>query len=151
MPASYGKARGSKGLLSLAEVEGKLTEARNYWIITSGPRNRPHAMPVWGLWLDHVLVFSTDPKSRKGRNMARQPEIVAHLESGDDVVILRGKVERVGAKDPIWQRIPDLYERKYKFRPQASPSSPFYALEPDSILAWTEKDFVNSRTAWRRA
>ena len=44
------------------------------WVCSTRPDGRPHAMPVWALWIDGALWFSTDPSSYKARNLARSPE-----------------------------------------------------------------------------
>jgi PPOX class probable F420-dependent enzyme len=77
-----------------SEMETRLREARNYWLTTTRADGRPHAMPVWGVWLDDGLWFGTGLESVKGRNLTRDPRAVVHLESGDDVVILEGTAER---------------------------------------------------------
>src|SRR5919202_1909913 len=76
---------------------------------------RPHAMPVWGVWLDCAVWFSTHPGSVKGRNIARDPRIVAHLESGDDVAILEGRAEHPAAADKL-DRFVDADDSKYGIR-----------------------------------
>lgn len=68
-----------------------LAGSRNYWVCTTRPDSRPHAIPVWGLWLEDTLWFSTDPDSYKARNLATNPELVVHLESGDEVCVLEGE------------------------------------------------------------
>ena len=64
------------------EAERHLEASRNYWITSVRADSRPHAMPVWGVWFDQTLFFSTDAESVKGRNLLARPDIVAHLESG---------------------------------------------------------------------
>jgi hypothetical protein len=104
-------------------------------------------MPVWGLWLDGAVVFSTDPGSVKGRNLAAEPRVVVHLESGDDVVIVEGTVEiRQGADVP--DGFADAYENKYALRPEPGPGQVVYVLRPAVVLAWREKDFPTSATRW---
>ena len=71
----------------------RLVASRNYWIGTADEDGRPRAIPVWGLWFDDSVVFGTNPRSRKGRNLERDPRVVVHLESGDEAVILEGEVE----------------------------------------------------------
>ena len=124
-----------------------LTRARNYWVATSR-RGRVHASPVWGLWLGDEFWFSTDPQSRKGRDMARNSNVVVHLESGDEVVIIEGRVKRV-APDSIPRRLPGLYRMKYGFELDATnPSHGVYVASPHALYAWTEKDFPKSATRW---
>src|SRR4051812_14559390 len=93
MPIGYGVAAGDEGQLPWSWVEREGTRSRNYWICTTRPDGRPHAMPVWGLWLEGAVVFSTDPQSAKARNFTDRPDAVIHLESGDEVVVLEGRIE----------------------------------------------------------
>ena len=73
MPASYGIGRGGSApgeRLPWEHVAGWLESARNYWVCTTRPDGRPHAKPVWGLWLEGRVMFSTDPNSVTARNIA---------------------------------------------------------------------------------
>lgn len=145
MPVGYGIAAESDGLLDWPDVVRRLTAARNYWLCTTRPDGRPHAMPVWGLWLDECVVFSTDPASRKGRNLAARPAAVIHLESGDDVVVVDGTVGPFHG-DPT--AFADEYEAKYALRPEPVPAQGVYAMRPQVVLAWREVDFPRSATRW---
>ena len=151
MPRGYGikPADEGSGLLPWDHVVERLTVSRSYWICTSRPDGRPHAIPVWGLWLDQAVCFSTDPKSRKGRNLAERPEVVVHLESGDDVVIVEGIASRV--TDPrVLERFADAYDAKYSHRPDpTNPDFGFYRVEPSVVLAWLEADFPGGATRWK--
>src|SRR5437667_2341575 len=110
MPAGYGvDPAATAGLLAWDTVRAQLASARNYWVATATPDGRPHVAPVWGLWLDEAFYFSTDPASRKGRNLTASPELVVHLESGDDVVILEGRAEPV-TDQSLLARFAEAYE-----------------------------------------
>ncbi len=147
MPAGYGiHPLEAGGLLSWSTVTDQLAKARNYWVITTG-KDRPHAAPVWGIWLDDAIYFSTDRASRKSRNLAANPEIVAHLESGDDVVILEGTACEITDSE-LLTRFADAYETKYQM-PGTDGSSPIYELRPRVVHAWLEKDFPRTATSWR--
>src|SRR5262245_8074294 len=74
--------------LPWAWAEQRLLEARNYWICTVSPHGRPRARPVWGLWLDDAVVFSTG--ALIGRDVRHQPNITVHLDAGDEGVIIEG-------------------------------------------------------------
>jgi hypothetical protein len=150
MPEGYGIARTAPEDADARweAAERALAASRNYWI-TSTDGRRPHAMPVWGVWIDGALMFSTSRDSRKGRNLAANPRVVAHLESGDDVLILRGRVAETD-DTALLARYVDAYEAKYDFRPDPSaPGDVVYVLRPGRALAWEERDFVNSAIAWR--
>lgn len=119
----------------------RLAASRNYWIGTAHPDGRPHAAPVWGLWHDDAVVFGTNPESRKGRNIERNPLVVVHLESGDEVVILEGTIDRVEIDDAV----ADAYKAKYAFRPGLGL---WYRLLPKVAYAWLEHDYPRSATRY---
>jgi hypothetical protein len=143
-----GDAPADGSVLAWATVEGWLTTARNYWICTTRANGKPHAMPVWGLWTDGAVWFSTDPISVKGRNLEARPEIVVHLESGDECCVLEGTVERVRDPDSL-ARFDDLYDAKYDVRPSSmEDAAGVYVLAPRTALVWTETEFATSATRY---
>lgn len=139
----YGISQEAEGRLDWDWAAERLFTARNYWICTAREDGSPHAAPVWGLWLDEAVVFATAPTSRKGRNLARDPRVAIHLESGDEVVILEGRVEPM----QLDERVADAYEAKYDFRPDAAGGSDgWYRLRPAVAYAWLERDYPNTAT-----
>jgi Pyridoxamine 5'-phosphate oxidase len=148
MPEVYGIGRdgstaGEK--LPWAKVEDWLRDSRNYWICTTRADGRPHAKPVWGIWMGGMVVFSTAPASVTGRNLRRDPRLAIHLESGDEVAILEGLAERLA--DDMFQRYVDAYEAKYDYRPPPTGEPP-WALGPEKVLSWTEAEFPSTATRW---
>jgi hypothetical protein len=149
MPAGYGIATSDDGQLPWSWVTERLLGARNYWICTTRADGRPHAMPVWGLWLAESIVFSSDPGSTKGRNLAERAEVVVHLESGDEVVVAEGRAERLAPAELPTEFV-EAYEAKYDHRVDTSnPMFAFYRLRPARVLAWRESDFPTSATRFR--
>ena len=139
----YGIHESPEGMLPWSWAEERLERARNYWIGTARKDGRPHAAPVWGLWIEDAVLFSTSPRSRKGRNLARDPRVVVHLESGDEVVIVEGEVERV----PLTEAAAEAYGAKYDFRPDPeSPDGNWYAVRPRVAYAWLERDYPRTAT-----
>lgn len=124
-----------------SRVHERLIAARNYWVCSTRPDGRPHAKPVWGIWLQHRLLFSTHPGTITGRNLRANPALVVHLESGDEVVIVEGTASRVD--DPsLLEMFGEAYEAKYDW-PLSSedldPNSPYaayYAVLPRVALSW---------------
>ncbi len=147
MPADYGlKApTGPDSFISWQTVTGQLAAARSYWIATTRPDGRPHVRPVWGLWLDETFCFSTGPTSIKARNLAANPHLTVHLESGDDVVILEGRLGETSDPDFL-ARFNQAYQEKYAVN--VGVTSALY-LVPDRVLAWQENNFIDSATRWR--
>lgn len=131
-----------------SEIAGKIEASRNYWICTTRKDGRPHAMPVWGVWLDGALYFSTDPNSVKGRNLRRTGQVVVHLESGDDAVIIEGTIEQVTDRATL-TAFADVYNTKYQFRPDPDdPNGLTVRVVPSVANTWLERDFPNSATRW---
>jgi hypothetical protein len=148
MPSDYGIAKGAEGLLPWTHVEERLSSSRNYWASTTRPDGRPHVMPVWGVWIGGIFYFCTDRRSRKGRNLAEQPAIAVHLESGDDVVIVEGVASQV-MDAPLLAAFDDAFNSKYGMRVAAIPGDTgIFAVSPRTVFAWREKDFPVSATRW---
>jgi hypothetical protein len=146
MPSSYGIHAPTEGagLLQWIFVSSRMEAARNYWIASSSSDGQPHAAPVWGLWHQEAFFFSTDPLSRKGQNVAAQPNVVVHLESGDEAVIIEGQGAPVS--DPILlAELDGLYFHKYGYHLDAGAT---YRVRPRVAFAWLERDFVGTATRW---
>ena len=151
MATGYGiKPATPDSLTPWSAVVERLVAARSYWLCTVRPDGRPHAAPVWGLWADDALYFGTDPASRKGRNLAANPELVVHLESGDDVVILEGTVDVTD--DPATVRpLLAAYAAKYAMplAEMEALTSSLYRLRPRVAFAWLESSFPDTATRFR--
>ena len=149
VPELYGLKPRQK-FLPFTHAEKRLEKSRNYWICTTRPDGRPHSIPVWGFFLDHTLYFGTARSTRKSRNLARNPAISVHLESGDDVVILEGTAAEVDVTDmPLFKKLDAASRKKYKMPLMVIPESVLYSVRPRIVLAWTEKDFPNNATRWQ--
>jgi PPOX class probable F420-dependent enzyme len=138
----YGISAGEEGMLDWDWAEERLVAARNYWIATTRADGRPHVAPVWGIWLDGALLFGTNPESVKGRNIARDPRVVAHLESGDEVVILEGAITMLDDRERL-DELERAYSAKYEFDAKFPGA---FELRPDYALAWTESDYPRTAT-----
>ena len=144
IPKHYG-LKPRKQYLPWAHAEARLAKSRNYWICTARPDGRPHSIPVWGSWTGGALYFGTVRSSRKALNLAHNPALSVHLESGDDVLILEGAAIEVS--DPAtFRKIDKSYREKYKT--PLHPEAVLYRVRPRVALAWTEKNFPNDATRW---
>lgn len=91
LPDGYGVPGHNENLLPWSYVEESMRAAKNYWISTASRKAKPAATPVWGAWIEGKLYFDGAPTTRRGRNISHNPQVVVHLESGDEVVILEGE------------------------------------------------------------
>jgi hypothetical protein len=80
------------------------------------------------------------PDLAQARDLARDPRLVVHLESGAEVVIVEGSAAQI---DPI-PELMTAYSEKY------GPTDPgvgsWYRVEPERVLAWREEDYPRSAT-----
>lgn len=100
MPEGYGIPDTTESLLDWEVVEGKLVESLHYWIATSRPDGRPHAVPRWGVWMDGHLWYDGAPTTIHARNLIQNPECVLHVGDGRTAVIVEGRstpADRPGA------------------------------------------------------
>lgn len=119
--------------------------ARNYWVATTRPDGRPHTVPVWGVWVDQTLCHGGGDDTRRARNLAENPHVAVHLESGDEVVIIEGRCDVLTVKNTeadLLRRIDDAYEAKYGERH----GTPVWALRPTVALGWS--GFPGTATRW---
>lgn len=150
MMEAHGVTASSDGPLAWSHADERLERTRNYWIATTRTDGGPHAAPVWGVWVGGSLYFGTGRRSVKGRNLARSPELVVHLESADDVVILEGEVEEVRDR-PSFDAIDVAYRAKYGIgvAEAGEDGAVWYVVRPKKAHAWLENDFPNTATRWR--
>src|SRR5215218_1904364 len=83
------------GLITWAEAERRLTVSHDYWCATVRPDGRPHVMPVWGVWLDGRLWFSSGLQSRKARNLAADRRCTVTTDDARLPVVVEGTAERL--------------------------------------------------------
>jgi general stress protein 26 len=127
-----------------SRVEEALAGARNYWIATVTPEGRPHAAPVWAIWLNSRVYFSTGKESRKGRNLASNPHATVHVETPDgSVVIVEGRAEELSDEaklKPVW----NAYNQKYNWEVSGYP---FYIVTPRIAFSFQEQ-LGETATRW---
>ncbi|HMA36196.1 MAG TPA: pyridoxamine 5'-phosphate oxidase family protein [Chloroflexia bacterium] len=127
-----------------ATIEARLRAAFHYWLSTTRPDGRPHAVPIWGVWEQGAFYFYTEPQTQKARNLAAHPAAVVHLESADDVIIVEGPTSVVPEADEQWRQVEAALFDKYKdpdsgagLRLSAAPRPPVvYRLQPRHVRAW---------------
>jgi PPOX class probable F420-dependent enzyme len=146
LPASEGS-----GLIAWAEGERRLTVSHDYWCATVRPDGAPHVTPVWGVWLDGRLWFSSGLRSRKARNLAADPRCTLTTDDAGDPVVVEGVADRVTDRAAI---VPFLNAVNAKY--DADLTADFldpdvngsYAVRPVRAFALNHDDFTGSPTRW---
>ena len=134
----------AKDFVAWSHVEQRLSTAENYWICSVRPDGRPHAIPKWGVWLDGKLYFDGSPQTRSARNLAANPAVTVHRESGRDVVIVDGYVREViepplGLAEQLAQRYKDKYTT-FGYAPAVDTwkSGGLFEVTLHTVIAWTQ-------------
>jgi hypothetical protein len=148
----YGLPTAQKGLLPWSWAEQRLKKSHNYWITTVKPDGSPHTMVVWGLWIDGRFLFSTGSKSRKARNLDKNPNCVVCTEHADAAVIVEGMAEV--ADVPTRRRLLAKYSDKYEWdmasmeKDILSMKEPVFAVRPRIVFGLWEEKFMETTTRW---
>jgi hypothetical protein len=136
-------------------AESRLVEARNYWIASVTDSGRPHARPVWGVWLDQRFYFSSGSRIRA--NVLARANVSVNLESGDECVIVEGVAAELQDAGTL-RRVADAYNAKYHWNVEPTPGE-FFEVVPRVAFGWlcdgTGRDggalYSQTATRWRFA
>jgi general stress protein 26 len=100
------------GLLPWSWAVERLRDSHDYWLATVWPDGRPHVMPVWGLWFEDALWFSSSLGSRKTRNLLASPRCVVTTERAAEPVVAEGIAELVTDRS-VLERVLAAENEKY--------------------------------------
>jgi hypothetical protein len=132
--------------LPWAWAEEQLVDARTYWVTTIGPSGRPHVRPVWGVWLDGSVQFSTG--ARHAANIARDPRVTVNLEDGDECLILEGRASAV-RDESVRRAFASAYEKKYDWEMSLDFVDVVYVVRPRLALGWFVHDVAKGATLFQ--
>ncbi|MHA1989760.1 MAG: pyridoxamine 5'-phosphate oxidase family protein [Candidatus Hodarchaeales archaeon] len=141
----YGIEKSDKGLLSWDFIRSELKDAKNYWLSTTRPNGKPHAIPIWGSWINDKFYFGGGSETQNRKNLAKNPYIVVHSESGTKTVILEGMVDLEEDNEEIIKLIKEDYKKKYDL----DHPEPFYVVNIKKAFAWDMKDYAGTPTRWK--
>jgi PPOX class probable F420-dependent enzyme len=94
-------------LMEWARVEARLEEGltqapgtggpdrHTCWLATVNPDGSPHVTGIGAIWVDGAFWFETGERSRKGRNLARDPRCTLSTSSRDFDLVVEGEARQV--------------------------------------------------------
>ena len=139
------------GTLEWSDVVAKLAAAKNYWICTASVSGVPHTVPMWAAFVNETVYVSMGGR-RANRNLASNPHVTVHLESGTEVVIVEGLADP-GAKidSETYAAIEAQFQEKYDWKPSAeegyySAGDSWKIVRPSKVIAWNS--FPADATRW---
>lgn len=145
-------ADAGSGLIPWVEAQRRLTVSHDYWCATVRPDGRPHVMPVWGVWLEEQVWFSSSRRSRKARDLEADPRCTLTTDDALNPVVVDGVAVRVtdpGAIAAFLDAMNGKYDADLTIEfldPEVNAS---YAVHPSTMIALTHGDFPGSPTRWR--
>jgi general stress protein 26 len=142
------------GLLPWSWAEEKLTLSRNYWVVSVWPDGHPHAMPVWGMWHESALWFSSSKQSRKSRNLTADSRCVVATEDTQNPVVLEGTAELVRAPRDLATMLAlenAKYSTDYEIEMLDPALNSSFRIRPQWVFGLEASDFTGSPTRWEFA
>jgi PPOX class probable F420-dependent enzyme len=117
-----------------------LFEGPNYaHVATVLPDGGPHTVPLWVGMEGDRIAFLTSPRSRKARNLERDPRVAISITAHDNpfrMAQVRGRVTGRLEGDPAWVII-DRISRKYTGEPYPRIDRAVFLVDPEHALART--------------
>ncbi|HMC51978.1 MAG TPA: pyridoxamine 5'-phosphate oxidase family protein [Acidimicrobiales bacterium] len=139
------------GLLPWSWAEERLAAAHDYWVATTWPDGRPHIMPVWGMWHESCVWFSSSGGSRKTLNLRHDDRCTVATDKASEPVIVEGVAELVDDLG-VLAVVLDLENRKYGTDYTMEMLDPgvnaCFRVRPVWAFGLTGEDFTGSPTRW---
>jgi nitroimidazol reductase NimA-like FMN-containing flavoprotein (pyridoxamine 5'-phosphate oxidase superfamily) len=141
-----------------------LAESRYFWLATVREDGQPQIRPVLAVWVEGTLYSTTNPATRKGRNLIRSSRFSIATSTDDLDLIVEGKAIRVTDEAEV-KRVAEAYAAKYEWiveirdgafdAPYGAPTAsapPYYVyrLQPQVVFGLgTNETFAPRSTRWR--
>jgi general stress protein 26 len=157
--AAYGVPADPADVLPWAWAQERLVRNRNYWVVTASAAARPHALPVWGVWLPETdrFWFSCSPTSRKFRNIAENPQCAVTIDDTVECVSVEG-LARIADPGQDADEMIAAYLAKYWADPEVHAEMEAFVrahaiveVTPDRAFGIIEREdeFASRATRWR--
>jgi PPOX class probable F420-dependent enzyme len=87
------KDRLDQGLSQAPETGGP--NRHTCWLATINRDGSPHTTGIGALWVDDAFWFETGDRTRKGKNLARDPRCTLSVATGDFDLVVEGEARKV--------------------------------------------------------
>ncbi len=153
----YGVPTDLDGVLPWSWAEERLVACRNYWLATVSSDGRPHALPVWGVWLREPdrFAFSCAPGSRKARNLRAVARATVAVDDTVECVSVEGRTREVSgeAREPAIAQYVAKYEQDPQKRTELGEflrRNAVFEVTPERAFGIVERpdEFASRATRW---
>jgi len=144
LPATEGS-----GLLPWSWALERLTRSHDYWLATVTPLGVPHLMPVWGVWHQDGLWFSSANGSRKARNIGGEERCSLSTDNPIEPVVVHGRARRVADAHELSVMLAAenaKYGTSYGPEMVDPAANTVFVLQPEWAFALDTSDFAGSPT-----
>ena len=138
----YGIPTSTDGLVAWSWAVQRLERAQLYSMATASADGIPHAIPIWGAWVDGRW-YVEGGNTRWQRNLRANPRMAINVTDGGDVVIVEGTAtELVAPAAPLAERIVAGFAKYkatkgYEARPENWAAGGLWELRPVKAFAWS--------------
>lgn len=117
-------------------IEARLGRESEIWVATVRYDGRPHLVPVWFIYLDGKIYFSTGTQTQKWTNLLNNQSISLSLPDANRVIMLEGEAHAVGRQ--ISDELADHFYNKYEWDFREDDSADWRVVEVTihKVLAW---------------
>ena len=139
------------GLLPWSWAVERLSGSHDYWLATTGSSGQPHVMPVWGVWLDGAVWFSSGLRSRKARDLAARPACTLTTDDAQQPVVVEGTAEPVTNVEGVRAfaaAIDAKYGTDYGVEFYDPALNGVWRVAPVWAFGLVQDDFTGSPTRW---
>jgi hypothetical protein len=139
------------GLLPWSWAQERLESSRNYWIVSTWPDGRPHAMPVWGMWHEDEFWFSCSKLSRKSKNLTTNPRCVVATEDANNPVVVEGTARLITSRQQLALMLTlenTKYSTNYGIEMLDPAVNASFRIRPAWAFGLQAGDFTGSPTRW---
>jgi PPOX class probable F420-dependent enzyme len=130
--------------MTAEEIDAFLAEPRLCHFATVDADEQPRVRPLWFLWKDGELWFTTRLEARHtGRDLTSSPRVAVSIASEDRpyrAVIVHGRIEVAGKDEEILRSIATRYGEADGLRwlqhAMEEPDRVAMRLKPETLLTW---------------
>jgi PPOX class probable F420-dependent enzyme len=134
--------------LTPAEQRDYIAAARTLTLCSNGLRGYPHAVAMWFVVDDDGTVWMTTyRKAQKAVNVARDPKVALHIESGETYetlkgVLIRGDAEIVRDEEVVFRTLKRVHAKMAGAFPDAAGA--------EDVMRWQAQKRVALKITPRR-
>ena len=139
------------GLLPWSWALARLRDSHDYWVGTVWPDGRPHLMPVWAVWHDEALWFSSSLGSRKIRNIRHAPAVSIATDDPLNPVVTEGRARIMTdtmSTKAFLAALNAKYRTSYELDLVDPAKNATVRVRPRWVFGLDERDFAGSPTRW---